>query len=169
MGKGRKYSSDRFLSTSASTGHLSSPVDLPDLDEADVWSAMEPDNRPITSHYMGGLSLALDSTPSMNQARRHPTGKSHVSGAASSAPVNVPDWTSLVQAGPDQLAGRTGCYREVEREWKEDDAEWVPPHEWAQARGGTTSSVLEGVGRTLKGRDMSRVRDAVWNQTGFFG
>nr|KYP62780.1 hypothetical protein KK1_017331 [Cajanus cajan] len=31
------------------------------------------------------------------------------------------------------------------------------------------NSVFEGVGRTLKGRDMSRVRDAVWNQTGFDG
>ncbi|CBI23248.3 unnamed protein product, partial [Vitis vinifera] len=31
------------------------------------------------------------------------------------------------------------------------------------------TSVLEGVGRTLKGRDMSRVRDAVWSQTGFDG
>jgi hypothetical protein len=29
--------------------------------------------------------------------------------------------------------------------------------------------VVEGVGRTLKGRDMSRVRDAVWSQTGFYG
>ncbi|URD85758.1 hypothetical protein MUK42_27986 [Musa troglodytarum] len=31
------------------------------------------------------------------------------------------------------------------------------------------TSVFEGVGRTLKGRDMSRLRDTVWSQTGFFG
>jgi len=29
--------------------------------------------------------------------------------------------------------------------------------------------VVEGAGRTLKGRDMSRVRDAVWSRTGFDG
>ncbi|KAH7445119.1 hypothetical protein KP509_02G107800 [Ceratopteris richardii] len=30
-------------------------------------------------------------------------------------------------------------------------------------------SVVEGVGRTLKGRDASKMRDAVWNQIGFPG
>ncbi|CAI0453018.1 unnamed protein product [Linum tenue] len=28
-------------------------------------------------------------------------------------------------------------------------------------------SVHEGVGRTLKGRDLSRVRNAIWEKTGF--
>jgi hypothetical protein len=32
---------------------------------------------------------------------------------------------------------------------------------------GKPSSMLEGVGRTLKGRDLRRVRDAVLRQTGF--
>jgi hypothetical protein len=32
---------------------------------------------------------------------------------------------------------------------------------------GKPSSMLEGVGRTLKGRDLHRVRDAVLRQTGF--
>ncbi|XP_078149944.1 protein S40-5-like [Carex rostrata] len=165
MGKGRKYSIDRLLSTSASTGHLSSHVDLPDLDEADVWSVTEPDHQPITSRRAGGLSLTFDhSTPSINQAHRQPMGRRHVEGsAASSLPVNVPDWNR------PQAVRRICNYEEIEREWKEDDVDWVPPHEWAQARGGTTASVFQGVGRTLKGRDLSRVRDAVWSQTGFYG
>lgn len=54
-----------------------------------------------------------------------------------------------------------------EREEEEEDEEMVPPHVIA-ARSRTTSfSVFEGVGRTLKGRDMRRVRDAVWQKTGF--
>ncbi|KAJ1691970.1 hypothetical protein LUZ63_016125 [Rhynchospora breviuscula] len=169
MGKGKKYSLDRLLSTSASTGHLSSSVDLPDLDEADVWSATKPEHRANTSRHVGGLSLTFNSAPSMNQEPRQPMAQRHVAAVASSAPVNVPDWTGLLQNGSGHLGNRSGCYGEVESEWKEEEGELVPPHQWTQARGGTTASVFEGVGRTLKGRDMSRVRDAVWSQTGFFG
>jgi hypothetical protein len=47
----------------------------------------------------------------------------------------------------------------------------LPPHELLAkeyARSQRTSfSVCEGLGRTLKGRDLSRVRNAVWNQLGF--
>ncbi|CAA6671940.1 unnamed protein product [Spirodela intermedia] len=47
----------------------------------------------------------------------------------------------------------------------------MPPHEYLvrEQQRRAAGSVLEGVGRTLKGRDMRRLRDAVWNQTGFFG
>ncbi|XP_061366765.1 protein S40-7-like [Gastrolobium bilobum] len=53
----------------------------------------------------------------------------------------------------------------------DDDDEMLPPHEIV-ARGfgvspKTTSSVLEGVGRTLKGRDLRHVRNAVLRKTGF--
>ncbi|KAF5198951.1 senescence regulator (Protein of unknown function, DUF584) [Thalictrum thalictroides] len=60
----------------------------------------------------------------------------------------------------------------VESELSDDesDKEMLPPHEMV-ARGSsqsdTTFSVLEGVGRTLKGRDLRQVRNAVWRQTGF--
>uniref|UniRef100_A0A7N0U724 Uncharacterized protein n=1 Tax=Kalanchoe fedtschenkoi TaxID=63787 RepID=A0A7N0U724_KALFE len=44
----------------------------------------------------------------------------------------------------------------------------LPPHEVVAARSQTmTFSVFEGVGRTLKGRDLRRVRNAVFQQTGF--
>ncbi|CAL0310530.1 unnamed protein product [Lupinus luteus] len=53
----------------------------------------------------------------------------------------------------------------------DDDDEILPPHEIV-ARGygvspKTTCSVLEGVGRTLKGRDLRQVRNAIWRKTGF--
>ncbi|EER94255.1 uncharacterized protein LOC8075873 [Sorghum bicolor] len=55
------------------------------------------------------------------------------------------------------------------------DAAMLPPHEMVArasagagyASPGKPSSMLEGVGRTLKGRDLRRVRDAVLRQTGF--
>jgi len=56
---------------------------------------------------------------------------------------------------------------------EDEDEEMVPPHEFV-ARNSDQSpmlaySVLEGIGRTLKGRDMRQVRNAVWRQTGFLG
>jgi hypothetical protein len=43
----------------------------------------------------------------------------------------------------------------------------VPPHVVAPRRHALSSSMLEGAGRTLKGRDLRRVRNAVLRQTGF--
>lgn len=84
-----------------------------------------------------------------------------------SAPVNVPDWSKILGA-------------EKKHRWADDDVdsdkedeqeERLPPHlhiqrEYAQSQQ-TTFSVCEGAGRTLKGRDLSRVRNAVLRQTGF--
>uniref|UniRef100_A0A0E0EBZ3 Uncharacterized protein n=1 Tax=Oryza meridionalis TaxID=40149 RepID=A0A0E0EBZ3_9ORYZ len=86
---------------------------------------------------------------------------------AASAPVQVPAWPGRY-ADPDQAA----FAEEEKRREEEDDAGdgdgWVPPHVYL-ARRQARSSVVEGVGRTLKGRDASRVRDAVWSRTGFDG
>lgn len=53
----------------------------------------------------------------------------------------------------------------------EGDGVRIPPHEFLakqSARTRTASfSVHEGIGRTLKGRDLSRVRNAVWQKIGF--
>ncbi|KAI3447440.1 hypothetical protein Pfo_004105 [Paulownia fortunei] len=79
-----------------------------------------------------------------------------------SAPVNVP----MMPRKP-----RNGELADVDVRDDVDDEEVLPPHEIV-ARGSlrnqkTTFSVLEGVGRTLKGRDLRQVRNAVWRQTGF--
>ncbi|KAK6247390.1 hypothetical protein QUC31_018955 [Theobroma cacao] len=80
-----------------------------------------------------------------------------------SAPVNVPI-----------LAKTMGRNREFDNDYDldvEEEREMLPPHEIV-ARSLAQSpmlacSVLEGVGRTLKGRDLRQVRNAVWRQTGF--
>ncbi|XP_047968501.1 uncharacterized protein LOC125212383 [Salvia hispanica] len=149
----------------------------------DAWSSRAGGGR-YTRHHapprtggrlVGGLSLAFDgvsngSSPSIvHQIRaREGMGESprgcHV---AASAPVNVPDWSKIyrvdsVESLHDSDDGLI------------DDSEVVPPHEYlarqyASSRKTAANSVFEGVGRTLKGRDLSRVRDAVWSQTGFDG
>ena len=44
---------------------------------------------------------------------------------------------------------------------------WIPPHEIIARSQSMTFSVCEGAGRTLKGMDLRRVRNAVWSRTGF--
>ncbi|KAK4772613.1 hypothetical protein SAY86_014388 [Trapa natans] len=85
-------------------------------------------------------------------------------GMSSSAPVNVPDWNKIYRVESVE------SMHEDSDEDRGSSAEKVPPHVYlARSRKMLATSVFEGQGRTLKGRDMSRVRDAVWNRTGFDG
>ncbi|KDP37336.1 hypothetical protein JCGZ_06790 [Jatropha curcas] len=82
-----------------------------------------------------------------------------------SAPMNVP----LLSIAMSKQ--RNSKFREDDGDSDGGDEEMLPPHEIV-ARGSrkspkTTFSVLEGVGRTLKGRDLRQVRNAVFRQTGF--
>ncbi|OIV89438.1 hypothetical protein TanjilG_21881 [Lupinus angustifolius] len=74
--------------------------------------------------------------------------------AANSVPVNIPD--SMMR-----------CSVEAE----DDDGEtMVPPHVMVEQRisgGKMAYSVCTGNGRTLKGRDLSEVRNSVLRMTGF--
>ncbi|XP_057489696.1 protein S40-7-like [Actinidia eriantha] len=76
-----------------------------------------------------------------------------------SAPVNVPIWPKRV--------GVTNLGKFDEDDEDELDEEMVPPHVIVARSHVTTFSVFEGVGRTLKGRDLRCVRNAVFQKTGF--
>lgn len=89
-----------------------------------------------------------------------------------SAPVNVPIWPN----GPKRGFGigpvfTMGPFDEddgVDYDDEDEGTEMVPPHEIvARSYNTTSSSVIEGAGRTLKGRDLTRVRNAVFQKTGF--
>ncbi|KAJ7946283.1 Senescence regulator [Quillaja saponaria] len=122
---------------------------------------------------VGGLSLAFEdsgkSTTSsriLHQFRGHdsvaPSPRGHH--MATSAPVNVPDWSKILRVESVESLPA------IDDDLDDMDPEMIPPHEYlARSRNTAAKSVFEGVGRTLKGRDMSRVRDAVWSQTGFDG
>ncbi|KAG5055715.1 hypothetical protein AAZX31_03G177900 [Glycine max] len=83
-----------------------------------------------------------------------------------SAPVKVP---ILLSASASRRKNADDFARVVDDD--DDDEEMLPPHEIVARGSGvspkTTFSVLEGVGRTLKGRDLRQVRNAVLRQTGF--
>ncbi|KAL2900150.1 hypothetical protein RDABS01_025232, partial [Bienertia sinuspersici] len=80
-----------------------------------------------------------------------------------SAPVNVPS----MMKKPKKFGQLSEFPDERENDDEEDEEEMLPPHEIVAMKLKSTSSVLEGVGRTLKGRDLRQVRNAVWRQTGF--
>ncbi|KAK1306523.1 hypothetical protein QJS10_CPA10g01426 [Acorus calamus] len=74
-----------------------------------------------------------------------------------SAPVNMPVWPK----------GMNGRFHRANGGGEEEEEEMLPPHEIVARSQRTTFSVFEGVGRTLKGRDLRRVRNAVFQKTGF--
>ncbi|KAJ7537222.1 hypothetical protein O6H91_12G103700 [Diphasiastrum complanatum] len=123
-----------------------------------------------------GVSLGQDSKPGrMSTALRMiPLSQSVQSNEAGrqirqqSAPVDVPDWSKIL--GADKKSNGS-IMRQPVAEDDDEDEERLPPHELLareyEKTQRTTFSVFEGVGRTLKGRDLSRVRNAVLRRTGF--
>ncbi|XP_073286664.1 uncharacterized protein [Primulina huaijiensis] len=85
-----------------------------------------------------------------------------------SAPVNVP---VIPEALRKKVMEFEGVLPEEEEEEEEVEGNGVilPPHEVVAVRHSPilACSVMEGVGRTLKGRDLRQVRNAVWRKTGF--
>ncbi|KAF0908763.1 hypothetical protein E2562_028580 [Oryza meyeriana var. granulata] len=142
--------------------------DLPDLAEADVWYSPSSEGSADRRGGGGGLEIGRGGGGAAGMRKVGGLSRAFADGrqVAASAPVEVPAW-------PGRYADPDPAVYEAEEKRREDDAAddgdgWVPPHVYL-ARRQARSSVVEGVGRTLKGRDASRVRDAVWSRTGFDG
>ncbi|KAK4783589.1 hypothetical protein SAY86_007963 [Trapa natans] len=87
----------------------------------------------------------------------------------SSFPVNIPDWSKILKGDYSGRDLEAADYKE-NGDWPEGTEEgsmWVPPHVYLPRRRGPSFSVLEGVGRTLKGRDLQQVRNEVWKRVGY--
>lgn len=103
-----------------------------------------------------------------------------------SAPVHIPNWSKAygqkTNKGSQNSSWHNDCDDadddevgngddEDEEEEEDDYDSREPPHEFIArrlARSQISSfSVFEGAGRTLKGRDLSKVRNAVLSKTGF--
>ncbi|KAF5960170.1 hypothetical protein HYC85_001379 [Camellia sinensis] len=187
MGSSRK-SSIRFLGVLKQPDSDPNPFELHESDV--VWSSSDstdlhshspptPSNSPPNLLHQfhtekSGLSAALSDdhhplvrrkpalNPSLSAARTILPLRSEVSTGSpaprkfrQSAPVNVPIWPKKV--------GVTNLRRLDEV--SEEEEEMVPPHVMVARSHVMTFSVFEGVGRTLKGRDLRRVRNAVFLKT----
>lgn len=169
----------RFLDTHASVSSDS----VLELDESDVWSTTSATARSSSPEFR-------KPAPSSRASRKFSSGIGGkidrgsgggggvtVGATAASLPVNVPDWSKILK---DEYRDnrRRDCDGDDD-DFDEDSGEdgggggrnRIPPHEFLAKQLARTRiasfSVHEGVGRTLKGRDLSRVRNAIWEKTGF--
>ncbi|MBA0812018.1 hypothetical protein Gohar_026016 [Gossypium harknessii] len=111
-------------------------------------------------NYRGGFSNKSDENTTKRKKNKK---KKKKVAAASSLPVNIP-------CGVFHYGGRGGAYDfEEEDEDDMEEGEMVPPHVILGRRiaGKMAFSVCTGNGRTLKGRDLSQVRNSILRMTGF--
>ncbi|CAN0926897.1 hypothetical protein LINGRAHAP2_LOCUS35573 [Linum grandiflorum] len=170
-------SGDLFRANFFSAGGMDAgnPDGVFEFDESDVvWSGDSANNYRSKSRANNRRSAAM--ATSIPQV---PT--------SASLPVNIPDWSKIYKedrygeqrrrrAAADISLSELGDHLEddsdCEEEWSGgggggDWEERVPPHEYLARRRGASLSVHEGVGRTLKGRDLRQVRNAIWKKVGF--
>lgn len=176
--------SDILWSVSEISSASSSPstAGLASYSPPDRYHHRRPETRPFVPERSGlSAALAEDSLLLVKQSRPAATSRGGVpvpagragaeearggigmgKGFHQSAPVNVPGW-------PSWRSGRKVEAVEEEEDGGEleEEEEMVPPHVIVARSHVMTFSVFEGVGRTLKGRDLRRVRNAVLRKTGF--
>ncbi|XP_071699909.1 protein S40-6-like [Rutidosis leptorrhynchoides] len=152
-----------------------------DLQEEDVWGVLketEESNSKVNKSYKTkkNTSSSSSSWTSRDGTRMIPRcsegNKVPHQHQQSSAPMGIPDWSKIYKDG--NKAPSDGFYDDYHHDANDihdDDDEIVPPHEYLARRLATThitsSSMCEGVGRTLKGRDLSKLRNAILTKTGF--
>lgn len=148
--------SHRFFSTDHQ--HVSSPSDF----ELDEWDLFNTGSDSASGFAFSDLAITPDRTGANRKPRGGSVQEKFAGSAASSLPVNVPDWSKILgeesprRQTPDE-EDDGACGGETRR---------VPPHELLASRRMASFSVHEGAGRTLKGRDLSRVRNTIFKIRG---
>ncbi|KAL1203015.1 Protein S40-4 [Cardamine amara subsp. amara] len=134
-----------------------------EFEEDDVWGVLDGyQSSFLISNHTNKPSFStqtsLPSEPRMIPERQSIEGMAPM--RQYSAPVNVPDWSMVHSKKTKKVVD--------DDDDDDDDDEKVSPEEYFLRRSrSSSSSVMEGVGRKLKGRDLSKVRNAVLKQTGF--
>ncbi|KAJ9178122.1 hypothetical protein P3X46_010032 [Hevea brasiliensis] len=164
----------RFLSSDQTPHAPLTPDSAFELDESDVYNNSVATRSNSPEFRKAVQSSRLNKKSTATAAARLTDPGNRAVGTPSSLPVNIPDWSKILK---DEY--RENRRREVDDD-DDDDVDGedyfdggarVPPHEFLARQLARTRiasfSVHEGVGRTLKGRDLSRVRNAIWEKTGF--
>lgn len=146
-----------------------------DFQEEDVWGVVkerEESNSKVNKSHKNkkkssSSSSSMSSWTSNDGSRMIPRcneGRMPHQHQQSSAPMGIPDWSKIYrEKNKDGVHGQHDVN-------DDDDGMMVPPHEYIArklARNHISSSMCEGVGRTLKGRDLSKLRNAILTKTGF--
>ncbi|GJY87916.1 putative senescence regulator S40 [Tanacetum coccineum] len=154
-----------------------------DFQEEDVWGVVEErdvldsNTKLNKSHKMKKRTSSSSSSSlwtSNDGARMIPRScnEGRIMPQQSSAPMGIPDWSKIYlekSKGPSDAC--YGSHTNDDEDDEDGDGKMVPPHEYIARRLARThitpSSMCEGVGRTLKGRDLSKLRNAILTKTGF--
>ncbi|KAJ0704543.1 putative senescence regulator S40 [Helianthus annuus] len=148
----------RFISGELNNSVTSDPMFEFELNESDVWNnnvSISPELRkPVPSPRISKRSSSV-------AVNRKPIG-----GTPASVPVSVPDWSKILKEDYTENRRRDSDDDDLDDDYNSGE-EWIPPHEFLARTRMASFSVHEGIGRTLKGRDLSRVRNAIWKKTGF--
>ncbi|CAI9770807.1 unnamed protein product [Fraxinus pennsylvanica] len=146
----------RFLPTDQT---LTKGSTIFELDESDVWNM---DDCSATPEFQKASSRI---------SRKSVAPAPRVDGGPASLPVNVPDWSKILKEEYRENRRRDTEGDDYEDEEYGENGSRMPPHEYLARQMARTRmvsfSVHEGIGRTLKGRDLSTVRNAIWEKTGF--
>ncbi|KAJ7972403.1 Senescence regulator [Quillaja saponaria] len=129
-----------------------------EFDESELWnnnSGLTMEAKKILSNPRSGLKRGSRKVD--NGGRGNPIG-------SASLPVNIPDWSKILKEDYEEHI-RKDQSEEDDSDYGEENR--VPPHEYLARTRGASFSVHEGIGRTLKGRDLRRVRNAIWKKVGF--
>lgn len=152
-----------------------------DFQEEEVWSSFLKERKDARGKDHSLFSPSSSTSSSSSSSRRLSSASRLIPRASSnaeenggrrqrkqSAPVNIPDWSKIYRSNSN---GSVEENANDDGDEFDDDDEQLPPHEWIakkMARSQISSfSVCEGAGRTLKGRDQTKVRNAVLAKTGF--
>lgn len=168
-------------------------LDTEDFQEEEVWAVMKAregsNSSSKTRKKLSGSSSAWRFTStSRTIPRANSAGGQEFSANAflaphqSSAPMSIPDWSKILKRQPNRNLWDDACdahdddvgrklHHVKANDVESDDDDMVPPHEYLARRLASTQiasfSMCEGVGRTLKGRDLSNLRNAILTKTGF--
>ncbi|KAE8717271.1 hypothetical protein F3Y22_tig00110054pilonHSYRG00053 [Hibiscus syriacus] len=145
-------------------------LNLFEFDEVDVWNNsndqtttnFEP-KKPLPNSRASSKKVSKKMEIQITDNNKHRSPQT--AAASASLPVNIPDWSKILKAEYSEH-GKTD-EDAVGGGGEGDNGGRVPPHEYLARTRGASFSVHEGIGRTLKGRDLRRVRNAVWKKTGF--
>lgn len=161
-----------------------------DFQEADVWAVLNDTTEHSSNYTKPGTTSTSRRLPTNSAARMIPRASNPVHEpkvVQQSAPVNIPDWSKIYGNNSRKASKKNSSWLnddddddgndsgddDDDDEYEEDDEydSKVPPHELLARRVARSQissfSVCEGVGRTLKGRDLSKLRNAVLTRTGF--
>lgn len=125
-----------------------------EFDEAEMWSNSEEINNVEPK-----LSI-----PSSRLSKKMTKKGERKAINATSLPVNIPDWSKILGDDEKGILGKNIMFDD---DGDFDNENRIPPHEYLARTRVASFSVHEGIGRTLKGRDLSRVRNAIWKKIGF--